>query len=283
MKKLLVVLFSFLFFNSCTPHGNMSPGGHQAQPHHADAKVTKHFEGSHVSLTDKGLYSIELVVPAKQLSMGVNSIEVIVHHGAGGDVPGAAVSVKPWMPGMGHGVMEKPIVTERGGGLYSIENVVLSMTGHWQLIVSVDKDGKQDSVTFEFPDVMAMGQGHQMMPAKVPADLDTSTMKMSDNKRFHVSYESTGGMVMVNKIHTWKVVVKGLDGKPVDNAHLTVVGDMPEHGHGLPTQPVVSKGNDAGEYLIDGMKFSMPGWWVVTFHVKSGNMQDSVSFNLRVR
>jgi hypothetical protein len=33
------------------------------------------------------------------------------------------------MPEMGHGVFEKPIIRERGGGLYSVENIVLIMRG----------------------------------------------------------------------------------------------------------------------------------------------------------
>lgn len=283
MKKIFIILASLLLFYGCASQTKMSSqeGGIEMASHDG-AMVKQHFEGSMAALTDNGLYSVELVIPAKQLRMGVNTVEVIVHHGSGGDVPGAIVSVSPWMPGMGHGVMEKPVVTERGGGLYSIENVVLSMTGHWQLVVSIEKDGREDSVTFEFPDVMAMGHDHHIMSAPAPADLDASTEKMSENKLFHVSYQGMNKMIMVNRIHTWKVTVKRPDGVPVKNAHLTIVGDMPEHGHGLPTQPVVSPGGVAGEYLIEGMKFSMPGWWVITFNIKSGAMQDSVTFNLQL-
>jgi hypothetical protein len=31
------------------------------------------------------------------------------------------------------------------------------------------------------------------------------------------------------------------------------------------------------------MKFSMPGWWVVTFDIKSGSSADTVTFNLRLQ
>jgi hypothetical protein len=58
---------------------------------------------------------------------------------------------------------------------------------------------------------------------------------------------------------------------------------MPEHGHGLPTEPEVNDETAPGVYLVEGMKFSMPGWWVVTFHVKSGSSEDSVTFNLRLK
>ena len=57
---------------------------------------------------------------------------------------------------------------------------------------------------------------------------------------------------------------------------------MPEHGHGLPTEPVVTTMGFDGLYRIDGMKFSMPGWWVVTISVMANGEQDSVSFNLNL-
>jgi hypothetical protein len=121
-----------------------------------------------------------------------------------------------------------------------------------------------------------------MVHAPPPKDLDVATMKMAEHKHFHVMYEIPGGMAKINKIHSWKLMVKDTDGKPVGDANITVVGDMPEHGHGLPTRPEIFKGSTAGMYHVDGMKFNMPGWWVVTFNVKAQGMQDSVSFNLKV-
>ena len=38
-----------------------------------------------------------------------------------------------------------------------------------------------------------------------------------------------------------------------------------------------------GKYLVEGLKFSMPGWWVVTFYIQAGDMTDHVSFNLLLR
>ena len=58
---------------------------------------------------------------------------------------------------------------------------------------------------------------------------------------------------------------------------------MPERHSGLPTQPEIVKGIGPGNYIIDGLKFSMPGWWVVTFHIEAGEMMDNVTFNLLLR
>jgi hypothetical protein len=256
--------------------GKMDAQGHQ------DAKITRHYDDSLTKLTDNKLYSLEMVVPEKYLTMGVNTVEIIVHHATGGDVPQAQLTVTPWMPGMGHGVMEKPVVVERGGGLYTIDNVVLSMTGHWQLQVAVAKDGKEDTAVFDFPEVKAMGHEHSMLHAPPPKDLDYSTTKMTTENAFQVMYKSIGGQIRVNRIHSWELAVKDANGQPVNDAQITVVGDMPEHGHGLPTQPEVTAIGADGLYRVDGMKFQMPGWWVVTISVMANGVQDNVSFNLNI-
>ena len=284
-RILLVVVVSVFLMMGCVATDKTMTGNNEAMTEghgHSDAKVTKHFDDSLTKLTDNNLYSLELVVPGKNLMMGVNTIEIIIHHATGGDVAQADLTVTPWMPSMGHGVMQKPVITERGGGLYSIDNVVLSMTGHWQMQVKVAKDSKEDTAVFDFPEVKAMGHEHAMMNAPPPKDLDTSTMKVTANNTFNVMYKSTSGHIRINRIHSWELTIKDADGQPVNDAMVTVVGDMPEHGHGLPTQPEITKIGTGGLYRVDGMKFTMPGWWVVTVSVMVNGVHDSVSFNLNI-
>jgi len=286
MTRILLAAFALIFLLGGCAAKEGPTAGHSGEMTgtlgHGDVKVTKHFDESLTKLTDNKLYSLEMVIPDQQLKMGVNSVEIIVHFATGGDVAQADVTVTPWMPSMGHGVMQKPVVTERGGGLYSIENVVFSMTGHWQLQVKVAKDGQEDAAVFDFPEVKAMGHEHAMMHAPPPKDLDYSTMKMTANSSFQVMHKSIGGPIRINRIHSWELTIKDVDGQPVNDAMVTVVGDMPEHGHGLPTEPVVTKIGAGGLYRIDGMKFTMPGWWVVTVSVMANEVHDSVSFNLNI-
>lgn len=286
MKRgLFVIVVLFLLLAGCAAKDEQTSGAMEemTESHgHGDVKITKHFDESLTMLTDKNLFSLEMVIPAKQLSMGVNTVEIIVHHASGGDVPQAELTVTPWMPSMGHGVMQKPVVTERGGGLYSVDNVVLSMTGHWQLQVKVAKDDKEDTAVFNFPEVKAMGHEHAMMHAPPPKDLDYATMKMTANNAYNVMYKSIGGQIRINRIHSWELTINDAAGQPVNNAMVTVVGDMPEHGHGLPTQPEITKVGAGGLYRVDGMKFTMPGWWVVTVSIMVDGLHDSVSFNLNI-
>lgn len=114
----------------------------------------------------------------------------------------------------------------------------------------------------------------------VPADLDLATQQMTQGGHFGVSYEPTNTPPPLNQLQTWTLTVTTPDGRPVEGAQITVDGDMPGHGHGLPTQPEVTQDLGEGRYLVEGMKFQMGGWWVVDFIVTAGGMTDQARFNL---
>jgi len=86
----------------------------------------------------------------------------------------------------------------------------------------------------------------------------------------------------MKKLHTWTLHIETAAGVPIDSAAVDVDGGMPEHGHGLPTKPTVAKQIGRGDYLVEGMKFSMTGWWVVKFHVNAPPGADLIVFNLRL-
>ena len=117
----------------------------------------------------------------------------------------------------------------------------------------------------------------------VPANLDYSTTRLSDKGLFEVSYTASTGSVPVNQMHQWTLHVQSPDGKPVEDATIKVDGDMPQHGHGLPTQPRVTKNLGHGDYLVDGMKFQMGGWWVMDFSVTTSGQTDAVHFNMMLK
>ena len=68
-------------------------------------------------------------------------------------------------------------------------------------------------------------------------------------------------------------------GAPIPGARFAVDGGMPQHGHGLPTQPRVTREVAAGTYQLDGMKFSMTGWWEIKLAIDSPEGVDKVTFN----
>ena len=118
---------------------------------------------------------------------------------------------------------------------------------------------------------------------EVPANLDYSTARLSDKGLYKVSYTASTGTVPVNQMHQWTLHVETSDGKAVENAAITVDGDMPQHGHGLPTQPRITKNLGKGDYLVDGMKFQMGGWWLMDFTISTDSQTDAVHFNMMLK
>lgn len=114
----------------------------------------------------------------------------------------------------------------------------------------------------------------------VPASLDTSTTMLSAEQRFQVTYQPDIERIPINQIHTWTLHVEDASGQPVENADIHVDGGMPQHGHGLPTAPEVTESLGNGDYRVEGMKFNMPGWWVVTLDIDANGTTDRVTYNL---
>jgi YtkA-like len=114
----------------------------------------------------------------------------------------------------------------------------------------------------------------------VPANLDLSTNHATQNGIFEVAYEPTNNVIPINELHTWTLTVTTPEGRAVDDAQITVDGDMPQHGHGLATQPQVTEYLGDGKYLIEGLKFQMGGWWVMDFTITANEQADNARFNL---
>jgi hypothetical protein len=116
-----------------------------------------------------------------------------------------------------------------------------------------------------------------------PINQDTSTSRLSDNGLFQVSWSSDASTVPLNQIHSWRLHIETPDGQPVEDASVLVEGGMPQHGHGLPTNPQVTEYLGDGDYLVEGMRFQMTGFWEVRFVISSGGQSDSITFNLDIK
>ncbi len=114
------------------------------------------------------------------------------------------------------------------------------------------------------------------------SETDLASSKASENGHFQVSYISKLKPIEINNLHVWKIFIKDKDGKDVSNAEVSAIGGMPEHNHGLPTQPQITKNFGDGCYLLEGMKFHMLGWWTVTISITNENISDTVTFNLKL-
>jgi hypothetical protein len=112
-----------------------------------------------------------------------------------------------------------------------------------------------------------------------PPDLDLSLQHPSQGKMFVVVMEPPAATPAINQIHAWQVKISAPNGMPVTHARIDVDGGMPQHGHGLPTRPQVTRELADGTYLLEGMKFSMTGWWEIKLAIDAPQGTDKVIFN----
>jgi protein SCO1/2 len=162
-------------------------------------------------VTEKGLFTIAVAFNGRELAQGANSLTLIIRDKREGYVTGAQVAVTPWLPAGGHGVWEKPVVTDRGEGYYRVENVVLARNGQWDLRVSVRRGTEEDRAVFSFP--VGAGNGKPREDAggtvrKYPRTvkyykIPDVTLLNQDGKKIRLrSYLDSGKPVIVDFIYT---------------------------------------------------------------------------------
>jgi len=109
----------------------------------------------------------------------------------------------------------------------------------------------------------------------------TVTVNVTSKNRLFAAAVTHPAPLPVEQLHTW--TVRLFDGRhaPVTKARIKVTGDMPEHGHGLPTAPVaVNRGR--GVYQLQGMKFQMSGRWYVQLAIQAGARRDTIRIRFTI-
>ena len=124
--------------------------------------------------------------------------------------------------------------------------------------------------------VLAVGCGH-FRQAPSP---DIQLVKASAHGLYRASVRPDVTPIPVRRLQRWTLHLDTVDGQPVDTATISMDGGMPQHGHGLPTKPRVTRALGNGDHLIEGVKFNMGGWWVVKFAITTTAGSDTVTFNL---
>ncbi len=127
---------------------------------------------------------------------------------------------------------------------------------------------------------MVFGAG--LLILVIPGLAQDQRTKKSDRNLYVISYEPGIQPVLINRIHHWVVHVETPDGSVVNNATIVFVGGMPDHDHGLPTLPLVTRYLGDGDYLVEGMRFHMHGRWQVTLTITVESSIDSVTFDLQL-
>ena len=82
------------------------------------------------------------------------------------------------------------------------------------------------------------------------------------------------------QMQTVRVTVRDAEGRAIDEAQISIDGGMPQHGHGLPTRPRVTRNLGDGIYEIEGVRFNMGGWWEFKLVIAGSRGADTITFNL---
>jgi hypothetical protein len=97
-----------------------------------------------------------------------------------------------------------------------------------------------------------------------------------------IRLEPISASVQVGSTQTWFVTITNEKATPLTDCRVTFDGTMPEHGHGLPTTPRVAASPAAGRYPIEGVRFSMGGYWQLDVGAKCGDSVGHAAFDLRL-
>ena len=115
------------------------------------------------------------------------------------------------------------------------------------------------------------------------ADVRLPDLSGVTDQGFKIEIYSELSPLSINTIHSWHIRVLGRDGEIIELEELNVFGGMPEHDHGLPTQPQVTKRLDNGDYLLEGVRFHMQGRWELQIEFQYAGVDDTtiIDFDLQ--
>tara|TARA_B110000902_G_scaffold131398_1_gene152679 strand:- start:316 stop:717 length:402 start_codon:yes stop_codon:yes gene_type:complete len=115
------------------------------------------------------------------------------------------------------------------------------------------------------------------------ADVRLPDLSGVTDQGFKIEIYSELSPLSINTIHSWHIRVLDRDGEIIELEELNVFGGMPEHDHGLPTQPQVTKRLDNGDYLLEGVRFHMQGLWELQIEFQYGGVDDTtiIDFDLQ--
>jgi cytochrome c peroxidase len=105
---------------------------------------------------------------------------------------------------------------------------------------------------------------------------------MGERGEYTVEFLPNATPLPIGRLHSWVIKLRTKSGEPFQPTQLAIMGGMPGHGHGLPSNPRVTREIGVGEYLVEGMLFSMSGEWRVVVGVVGPTGPDKIQINVAV-
>ncbi len=111
-------------------------------------------------------------------------------------------------------------------------------------------------------------------------DHDTVTSGFTDGGTWSVTYTVPAGDVPLSEEFDLVFPVAAADDASAmaTGASIQVTADMPDHGHGMNQEPVVTAKGD-GTFLAEGMLFHMEGGWDIYVTVTEGDVIESAKLS----
>ena len=122
-----------------------------------------------------------------------------------------------------------------------------------------------------------MARGHNV---KKPAASAFGMGPRTSAQGMYVATIVTTATLQPRRMYTLEVSIADAEGKPIDDATIEVDGGMPQHGHGFPTLPRITRNLGSGSYELSGLRFNMGGWWELKLAISTPCGTDTVTFNL---
>lgn len=138
------------------------------------------------------------------------------------------------------------------------------------------------TILLSIPVAAALAGGAEagLFSRSLPEGLDLSLQRRSEGGLYRAELSPDAMPIPVGRMQVWTVKLQTAAGAPVTRAGFAIGGGMPQHGHGLPTAPQVTRNLGGGRYQIEGVKFNMRGWWTFEVTVDGADGLDVVIFNL---
>ena len=108
----------------------------------------------------------------------------------------------------------------------------------------------------------------------------STTSKASFNGSHRIELIPADSKVPLLEPHHWFVRIYDETGKEIQPDKLQIRGSMPEHGHGLPTSPLVENYTETDGYRITNVSFSMAGNWKFIVEYSYQGIDDGAEFDI---
>ena len=105
---------------------------------------------------------------------------------------------------------------------------------------------------------------------------------LTENGHYRVRARPAVPPVALHRMHDWVVGIELAEPSSEIPTAVHFDGGMPAHGHGFVTRPRVTRNLGNGEFLVEGVKFHMPGDWVLLVSVVGRSGSDQVRLPLTI-